>query len=544
MNDRPAPVPPTASRRADRRPVVIGAVVLVALGLLAAGLVALVLTARDDGFAAGDAAPTDPAAYAYAEATAAPPLELTDQAGQPFALSSLEGRPALVFFGYTHCPDVCPTTIGTLNEVLATVGDGPRAVFVSVDPERDGVAEMASYVRYLPKQYVGLSGSPDEVLRNAQGWGVKYAKVDEGSPDGYAMAHTADVFLVDGQGRLRARFPFGTGAEPITAAVRALLAETPPPSGGPGASPPVRPSTPPSAAPTAAPGTPAPTPVAPSSPAPVAGDLGVLLVSSSIWSGPETPVIVTLTGPDGVPLDGSVPVTARVIGAGETPAGPDVPVVAIRPEGATTASYVANVSIPSPGWWRLDLTTADGATGSVDIEALDPGTTAPIGQPAPDIDTPTLDDVGGRALAITTQPAPDLRMSRTSTAEARAAGSPYVLVVDSSRFKVSPACGRALTMVRFLLDRWTDVPFIHLEPFEYQVITDEPVLSGSLADPPLNKWASALGLGDAVWPATEMPWIFVVDGDGIVRAKYTGIVGSADVDVILSMIEGTHVVGG
>ena len=135
-------------------------------------------------------------------------------------------------------------------------------------------------------------------------------------------------------------------------------------------------------------------------------------------------------------------------------------------------------------------------------------------------------------------------MSQTSTADARAAGKPYVLVVDSSRFKVSPACGRALSMVRFLLDRWTDVPFIHLEPFEYQVITDEPVLSGSLADPPLNRWAAAFGLGDEVWPATEMPWIFVVDGDGIVRAKYTGIVGSADVDVILSMIEGTHVVGG
>ena len=543
MNERPAPTPPagrrapTAARRSSVR-------------WRSSSWVCWrwdwwpwCSTARDGGITAGAAEATDPAAYAYAEATAAPPLELTDQTGQPFALSSLEGRPALVFFGYTHCPDVCPATVGTLNEVFAEVGDGPRAVFTSVDPERDGVEAMASYMRYLPKQYIGLSGSPDEILRNTQAWGVKYAKVDEGSPGGYAMAHTADVFLVDAQGRLRARFPFGTGPEPIAAAVRELLAETPPPTGEPAASAPVQPTpAPASPAPTAA--TPAPTAATPASPAPVAADLGVLLVSSSIWSGPETPIIVTLTGPDGVPLDGSVPVTARVVGAGETPAGPDVPVVAIRPEGTTAASYVANVAIPSPGWWRLDLTTADGSTGSVDIEALDPGTTAPIGQPAPDIDTPTLDDVGGQALAITTQPAPDLRMSRTSTADARAAGKPYVLVVDSSRFKVSPACGRALSMVRFLLDRWTDVPFIHLEPFEYQVITDEPVLSGSLADPPLNRWASALGLGDEVWPATEMPWIFVVDGDGIVRAKYTGIVGSADVDVILSMIEGTHVVGG
>ena len=540
MHVPPAPVQPPDSPPVDRRPAVIGAVVLAILGLLAVGLVALVLVARDGGIAS-DATPTNPASYAYADAVDAPPLELTDHTGRPFALASLEGRPALVFFGYTHCPDVCPTTVGTLNEVFAEVGEAPRAVFVSVDPERDGVEAMASYVRYLPKQYIGLSGSPDEILRNAQAWGVKYAKVDEGSPGGYAMAHTADVYLVDAQGRLRARFPFGTGSEVIAAAVRELLGETPPPS----ASGSVEPSAVPSAAASSpAPATPAPTAAAPASAAPVAGDLGVLLVSSSVWSGPETPVILTVTDADGTPLDGSVPLTARVVGADETQAGPDVPVVAILPEGAKAASFVANVAIPSPGWWRLDVIGADGSRGSVNVEALDPGTTAPIGRPAPDIDTPTLDDVGGQALAITTQPAPDLRMSRTSTADARAAGKPYVLVVDSSRFKVSPACGRALTMVRFLLDRWTDVPFIHLEPFEYQVITNEPVLSGTLEDPPLNRWASAFGLGDEVWPATEMPWIFVVDGDGIVRAKYTGIVGSADVDVILSLIEGTHVVGG
>lgn len=136
------------------------------------------------------------------------------------------------------------------------------------------------------------------------------------------------------------------------------------------------------------------------------------------------PVILTITDGDGTPLDGSVPLSARVVGADETAAGPDVPFVAILPEGAQATSFAAGVTFPSPGWWRLDLTAADGSRGSVDVEALDPGTTAPIGQPAPGIDTPTLYDVGGRALAITTQPAPDLRMSRTSTADARAAGKP------------------------------------------------------------------------------------------------------------------------
>ena len=81
--------------------------------------------------------------------------------------------------------------------------------------------------------------------------------------------------------------------------------------------------------------------------------------------------------------------------------------------------------------------------------------------------------------AVTTQPNPDLRLSTTSTADARAMGKPYVIVIDSARFKTTPECGRALTMIRYLLDRWgQDAVFIHLEPFEYQIITEEPVLSG------------------------------------------------------------------
>jgi hypothetical protein len=99
-------------------------------------------------------------------------------------------------------------------------------------------------------------------------------------------------------------------------------------------------------------------------------------------------------------------------------------------------------------------------------------------------------------------------------------------------------------MVRYLLDRWPDVAFIHLEPFEYTIITSEPVLNGDLADPPVNRYARAWGLGDATWPGTAMPWIFVVDGSGTVRAKHTGIAGSADVDVMLSLLAGQGVIGG
>jgi hypothetical protein len=219
--------------------------------------------------------------------------------------------------------------------------------------------------------------------------------------------------------------------------------------------------------------------------------------------------------------------------------------VAIQPWGEKTVYFVATITIPSPGGWRLALSTPSGATGSVDVTALDQGATIPLGAAAPNIHTPTLADVGGVVRAVTTQPNPDLRLSQTSTSDARAQGKPYVIIIDSTRFRVSPLCGRAIVMVRYLLDRWQDqVAFIHLEPFVYTIITEEPVLSGDISNPPLNEWATAWGLGPQPWPANTVPWAFVVDGQGIVRAKYTGIIGSADLDVIISMIENSGVVAG
>ncbi len=539
----PAPAPawvPAAIERLDRRVAAIGVLALGILALLAAGLVGLVILARSGSLPEAGAPPSNPAGFAYAEVSAAPPLELTDQEGRPFALTSLRGRPVLVFFGYTHCPDVCPATVGVLNEVLAAVGAGPRAVFVSIDPERDDAAAMRSYLRYLPPAYIGLSGSPDDIRRAADGWGVSYAKVETGSAGGYSMAHTADVYLVDAQGRLRAHFPFGTSAASIATSVRVLLAETPPPAGAPVNGSPA--GAPTSVATASIAATPA---SAAATTAPTAAGLHATVVSTSVWAGGQSPVILRISDATGVPLDGTVGVGVQVVSTVDgTAAGPAARAVAVRPTGETAVSYVATVDIPAPGPWRLQMTAADGRSGFVDVNALDPGATARLGGRAPTIRTPTLNDVGGLALAITTAPQPDLRLSRTSTADATAAGKPYVLVVDSARFKVTTACGRALGMVQYQLDRWTDVAFIHLEPFEYSVVTSEPVLNGDIANPPVNRWARAWGLGDATWPGTKMPWIFVVDGSGTVRAKYTGIAGSADVDVILSLITGEGVLQG
>jgi hypothetical protein len=139
---------------------------------------------------------------------------------------------------------------------------------------------------------------------------------------------------------------------------------------------------------------------------------------------------------------------------------------------------------------------------------------------------------------VTTDPAPDLRLSQTSTTDALAAHEPFVLVLDSTRFRVTQVCGRAVIMARYLQDRWPDTPFIHVEPFRYHVETDTAVLDGDIADPPLTDPAAAWGIGGAPWGAQSMPWVFVVDGNGIVRAKYQGLMGSDDVDVILSLITG------
>ncbi len=207
----PAPV--------DRRAVVAGAIVLIGFALVAVSLVGLVLLGRNDT-----------AGFEVA-ARPAPPLELTDQDGQPFTLASLAGRPVLVFFGYTHCPDVCPESIGLIGQALAASPAGARAVFVSIDPDRDDVAAMKAYLRYLPAAFTGLTGAPDEVRRNADAWSVRYAKEEaEPGSGAYGMSHTSDIFLVDGAGRLRASFPYGTPVESIEAWLTRLMTGQPAPS--------------------------------------------------------------------------------------------------------------------------------------------------------------------------------------------------------------------------------------------------------------------------------------------------------------------------
>jgi hypothetical protein len=270
-------------------------------------------------------------------------------------------------------------------------------------------------------------------------------------------------------------------------------------------------------------------------------DLWPQVVSSSVWAGGASPVIVSLYDGAGDRLnDPTQRVTVQRLDASGARVAEAHEAVTVQPLGVTEVSYVPTLEFPDAGRYRVavDSVGADGVAhfGIAEITALDPGGTAALGGPAPTIRTPTAADLGGDLKWVTTDPLPDPRLSQTSTTDALASGTPFVLVVDSVRFRVTPACGKAVLLAKRLGDRWRDVSFIHLEPYRYQVVTSEPVLDGTLAQPRLTEPAEAWGVGAAPWGVGSMPWIFIVDGDGIIRAKYQGVVGSADVDVILALL--------
>ena len=465
--------------------------------------------------ATGAASPSaaNPAAFLYPAVHEAPPISLIDPDGQPQTLASMRGGIVLVFFGYTHCPDVCPATIGVVEQLMAAYGPGIRTLFVTVDPERDTTSWLKDFDSYRSTQFMALTGTAAQIQATADAWSVKYARVDTGVPGAYAMSHTADVFAVDAQGQLRAHFPFGTTAPTMLATLQAMAVATA--------------TTTPSKAPPA------------TTAGPAGGGLQVAVVSTSIWAGGPDPLILALSGPAGRLNDTTIEPSVQLVGADGAPAGAPVPAVPVQPPGIGDVSYVATVTIPAPGWWHLAVSATPGSlalSGTADIAALDPGTSAQLGSAAPTAHSPTLADVSGDVTRLSTDPIPDLRLYGQSTSDVLAAHQPFVLVFDSAKFRVTSACGKALIMARYLEDRWPAVPFIHVEPFRYDVVTDTPVLEGSLADPTLTDVATAWGIGGAPWGPTSMPWVFVVDGQGVVRAKYQGVMGSADIDVLVALI--------
>jgi protein SCO1 len=128
------------------------------------------------------------------------PFQLETAEGKTITDADLKGHPFLVYFGYTHCPDVCPTTLAQISDVLQRLPDKPiRALFVTVDPERDTPALMADYVSSFDSRIVGLSGTPDEIAKVEKAYRV-YARKAPTKDGDYSMDHSSIVYLMDARG--------------------------------------------------------------------------------------------------------------------------------------------------------------------------------------------------------------------------------------------------------------------------------------------------------------------------------------------------------
>ena len=154
-------------------------------------------------------------------------LELTDQDGRPFTADALRGHWWLVFFGFTQCPDVCPTTLATLARARAQLADlpaalQPRVLLISVDPERDTPERLAAYVRYFDPQFSGATGTLQAIAETTKRFGVPYAKV-AAPGGGYTLDHGAGVFFVDPQATIRAYSSAPHDASVLATDYRALV---------------------------------------------------------------------------------------------------------------------------------------------------------------------------------------------------------------------------------------------------------------------------------------------------------------------------------
>ncbi|QKS28624.1 MAG: SCO1 protein [Accumulibacter sp.] len=153
---------------------------------------------------------------------------LMDANGRAVSNEDFPGRLQLISFGYTFCPDVCPTTLAEMAAVLAALGpdaDRLQAIFITVDPERDTASMLRSYVRFFDPRIIGLGGSPALVRRAADHFGVRYEQVREpGAPaDQYAVDHSVGMFLLGADGRYLRRFAYAMPAAEIVGQIRAVM---------------------------------------------------------------------------------------------------------------------------------------------------------------------------------------------------------------------------------------------------------------------------------------------------------------------------------
>lgn len=201
----------------DRKTLLVGIGSFLLIGIVAVGTVLFGKPARFRG-------------TTYAEPyPAASDFALTRSDGGIFQLNEKRGNIVLLFFGYTSCPDVCPTTLAELNQALGSLksDDAKRVqvVFVTVDPERDTPERAQEYVNHFNPTFIGLSGTEDELSTVWQNYGVFREIIEGTSAAGYLVNHTARVTLIDGNGNLRVSFGFDMPVEDIVHDLKLILKE-------------------------------------------------------------------------------------------------------------------------------------------------------------------------------------------------------------------------------------------------------------------------------------------------------------------------------
>ena len=144
----------------------------------------------------------------------------------PLRLSDLRGRLVVIYFGYTFCPDICPATLSKINKALDRLGkdaDRVAVVMVTVDPERDTAEKLGAYVRKFNPEFIGLSGTPDEIAAAAKEFGIFYEKKEVSTSAKYLVDHTASVLVLDAEGRISLIWPYEIEAAQMASDLRVML---------------------------------------------------------------------------------------------------------------------------------------------------------------------------------------------------------------------------------------------------------------------------------------------------------------------------------
>jgi protein SCO1/2 len=153
-------------------------------------------------------------------------FDLTSHRGERVSLTDFKGKVVIVFFGFMHCPDICPTTLTELNSLMDKLGKDAQDVqvlFITVDPERDKLDNLGPYMEVFNPNFLGLWGTPDEIEAVTKEFKIIYQKVPGVTPNNYSVDHSAGTYIFDKSGKVRLFVTYGADVEALTNDVRLLL---------------------------------------------------------------------------------------------------------------------------------------------------------------------------------------------------------------------------------------------------------------------------------------------------------------------------------